>query len=72
MPSQKGMKCQRDEIRYIGQENARKRYVVEYLCKPNAVGMVAFIPLLDNTNPFESIDCTAAVARGVTCKLQKH
>ncbi|HEY2780415.1 MAG TPA: hypothetical protein VGI90_06565 [Steroidobacteraceae bacterium] len=65
-----GVACSIAQIRVIGQEEHLKRYVVEYLCADKATGMVAFLPLPGNTNPFESQDCAAAAAdRGVTCSL---
>jgi hypothetical protein len=67
--AQKGVSCKIDQIRMIGQEDNRKRYVIEYLCAGQAAGMVAFIPLQGNTNPYETMDCVAATARGVLCRF---
>jgi len=55
--------------RLIGQETARKRYVVEFKCTQQPKGLVAFIPLSGNTAPFETADCTAAAKRGIACTL---
>jgi hypothetical protein len=67
--AQHGVSCQIGQIRLIGQEDNRKRYVVEYRCADQSAGMVAFIPLEGNSNPYESMDCGAATARGVLCKF---
>ncbi len=67
--AQHGVSCKIDQLRLIGQEDNRKRYVVEYLCAAQPTGSVAYIPLPGNTNAYESIDCAAASARGVLCKL---
>lgn len=65
-----GVTCSIAQIRVVGQEEHLKRYVVEYLCADQTAGMVAFVPLPGNTNPFESEDCAAAAAdRNVTCNL---
>ena len=56
--------------RVIGQENAKKRYVIEFQCSQQPKGLVAFIPLAGSTSaPFEAIDCKTAVKRGVVCAL---
>jgi hypothetical protein len=67
--AQHGVSCKIDQLRLIGQEDNRKRYVVEYRCPEQPTGTVAYIPLTGNANPYESIDCAAASARGVLCKL---
>jgi hypothetical protein len=67
--AQNGVACKIDQIRMIGQEDNRKRYVIEYRCADQPAGVVAFIPLQGNTNPYESMDCAAATARGVLCKF---
>jgi len=54
----------------IGQD-AKKRYVVEFMCLQRPKGLVAYIPLAGNTAPFEVIDCTAARKRGTMCTLTK-
>lgn len=64
-----GVTCSVDRIRQIGQEQMRKRYVVEYACAGQSTGTVAFIPLAGNSNAFESIDCTAAVRQGIACQF---
>jgi|SRR5882757_7900976 len=65
-----GVSCNIGQIRLVGQEDHLKRYVVEYLCSDQASGVVAFIPLAGNSNPYESLDCHAAAAqRGVACEL---
>jgi hypothetical protein len=65
-----GIACKIDQIRMIGQEDHLKRYVVEYRCADQPKGMVAFLPLQGNTNPYESIDCaTAAAEHQVSCEF---
>lgn len=61
--------CDPAEIRYIGRETQGRRYVVELQCPQQPKGLVAFIPLQDNPKPFETLDCSAAAARSVQCKL---
>lgn len=61
--------CDPAEIRYIGRETQDRRYVVELQCPQQPKGMVVFIPLQDNPKPFETLDCPAAAARAVQCKL---
>ena len=61
--------CEPVQIRYIGRETQGRRYVVEVQCPQQPKGLVAFIPLDDNPKPFETLDCPAAVARAVQCKL---
>lgn len=65
-----GVRCEISQIRLIGQEDHLRRYVVEYLCAGQGSGRVAFLPLDGNTNPYEAMDCGAAVIdRGVACVL---
>jgi hypothetical protein len=65
-----GVTCSLGQIRLVGQEENLKRYVVEYLCADQTKGIVAFIPLQGNSNPFDSLDCaTALSSRGVTCTV---
>ena len=61
--------CDAGGERVIGQENVRKRYVVEFKCAGQPKGLVAFIPIGANTAPFETTDCTTAARRGLACKL---
>jgi len=63
-----GIKCESTKSRVIGQENIRKRYVVEFACPEQPKGLVAFIPVEGNTNPFETIDCSTAVSRHILCE----
>lgn len=56
--------------RLIGQENAKKRYVVEFQCTQQPKGLVAYIPLAGSAlAPFEAIDCKTAAKRGAICAL---
>jgi len=65
--------CNIGQIRLVGQEESP-----EALCPSNTcvrirarAGVVAFIPLAGNSNPYESLDCHAAARRkrGVACEL---
>ena len=64
-----GVACRIDQVREIGQEDVHKRYVVEYLCVGEHNGMVAYVPLAGNENPYEQVSCSVAVTRGVLCIL---
>jgi len=65
-----GVTCDIGQIRLIGQEDHLKRYVVEYRCSDRPAGMVAFLPLPGNANPYESLDCaTARSESGVACEF---
>ena len=61
--------CKMDPVRLIGQEEHLKRYVVEYRCKEPPSRGIAFLPLPGNTNPYESLDCSAGALRGIACVL---
>jgi hypothetical protein len=69
--AQNGVSCKIDQLKLIGQEEARRRYVVEYLCADQGASMVAFIPLEGNTAPYEAFDCARAAKSGVNCSLSK-
>jgi hypothetical protein len=58
-----GVACDIGQIRLIGQEDHLKRYVVEYICANQPNSAIAFIPLAGNSNPYESLDCAAALSR---------
>lgn len=65
-----GVTCHIGQIRLVGQEDHLKRYVVEYRCADQPAGMVAFLPLPGNANPYESLDCaTARTESGVACEF---
>ncbi len=57
------------DMRVIGQETIKKRYVVEFQCSQQPRGLVALIPLNGDTAPFETLDCAAASKRGIKCSL---
>jgi hypothetical protein len=61
--------CTPAQMRVIGRESVGQRYVVEVQCPQQPQGLVAFIPLQDAPKPFETIDCSAAAARSIQCKL---
>ena len=58
-----------DQIKLLGRESTRQRYVVEFKCTEQPGGLVAFIPLENNTNPFETVDCHDIKKYGISCKL---
>jgi hypothetical protein len=64
-----GVACKIDQLRTIGQEDHRKRYVVEYRCADAASGAISFIPLPGNASPFESMTCSEAASQGLACVL---
>jgi hypothetical protein len=66
---QHNVACDVAEERVMGQENVKKRYVVEFKCSQQPNGLVAFVPVGENTSPFETTDCAAAAKRGLACKL---
>jgi hypothetical protein len=67
-----GVTCNIGQIRLVGQEDHLKRYVVEYRCADRPAGMVAFLPLPGNANPYESLDCaTARTESGVACEFTR-
>ena len=69
--AKRGVACDATDetMHVIGQENGKKRYVVEFQCPQKPNGLVAFIPLKGNTTPFEALDCKAAAKRGAKCTL---
>lgn len=64
-----GVSCAVDSTRLIGQEDHRKRYVLEYRCADKPSSMVAFIPMAGNENPYEALDCATAATSGIQCEL---
>jgi len=69
--AEKKISCEATDqtTRVIGQENSKKRYVVEFQCPQQPKGLVAYIPLAGSTAPFEVADCAAAAKRGALCAL---
>ena len=67
--AQHSVTCGTDQLRMIGQEDHRKRYVVEYRCGDPPEGKIAFIPLPGNSNPFETMSCSEAAQQGLACLL---
>ena len=63
------LSCKVGPVRLIGQEDHLKRYVVEYRCTEPASGGIAFLPLAGNTNPYQTLDCSAGALRGIACVL---
>jgi hypothetical protein len=66
-----GESCRVEQLRLVGQEEKRRRYVVEYRCAGQPASVVAFIPLQDNAAPYEAVGCTEATARGVNCSYSR-
>lgn len=58
-----------DQIKVLGKEGLKQRYVVEFKCPQQPKGLVAFIPLEGNSNKFETVDCQGIKKHGVSCKL---
>jgi hypothetical protein len=69
--AQHGVSCSIAQIRMIGQETHLKRYVVEYRCADQATGMIAYLPLEGNTNPYETSDCNSAARLDVVCTFNR-
>lgn len=71
---QQNVPCSVEATRVIGRETVKQRHVVEFKCKEQPNGLVAFIPLEGSTAPFESMDCSQAGARArIICTLtQPH
>jgi hypothetical protein len=66
---QKDIHCEPAKMRLIGRESLSRRYVVEVQCAQQPLGLVAFIPLPDEPNRFETLDCAAAAERQIRCEL---
>ncbi|MES1190553.1 MAG: hypothetical protein ABUS47_05675 [Steroidobacter sp.] len=66
-----GLNCEPVQLRVIGREHEKKRYVVEAQCLDHPQGIVAYLPLNGNANKFEMIDCNAAAKRRINCKFVK-
>jgi hypothetical protein len=65
-----GLSCQTKRARIIGRESIKRRYVVEFECVDRPEGLIAIVPAAgDTVNPFESMNCTAAVSRGIECQF---
>jgi hypothetical protein len=58
-----------DQLKVLGKESTKQRYIVEFKCSQQPNGLVAFIPLEGNTNKFETTDCTGIRKYGIACKL---
>jgi hypothetical protein len=69
--AQHGVSCNIAQIRMIGQETHLKRYVVEYRCADQPAGMIAYLPLEGNTNPYETSDCNSAASLDVVCTFNR-
>jgi hypothetical protein len=64
-----GLSCEPVQLRLIGREHAKKRYVVEAQCVDHPRGIVAYLPLNGNPNPFELTDCGTAKERKIQCRF---
>jgi len=69
--AQHGVSCNIAQIRMIGQETHLKRYVVEYRCADQPTGMIAYLPLDGNTNPYETSNCNSAASLDVVCTFNR-
>jgi hypothetical protein len=69
--AQHGVSCTIEQVRMIGQETHLKRYVVEYRCADQTTGMIAFLPLEGNTNPYETSDCSSAASLNIVCTFNR-
>lgn len=68
--SKNGVACDVKKARIVGRESIKRRYVVEYQCPQHPQGLVAYVPSpADTTSSFESMDCTAAAERKITCQF---
>jgi hypothetical protein len=68
--TQHGVQCGAQQMHLIGRESVDRRYVVELQCAEAPHGLVVFVPIEGNTNPFESMDCKSALEeRNVHCTL---
>jgi hypothetical protein len=68
--AQHGVSCNIAQIRMIGQETHLKRYVVEYRCADHPTGMIAYLPLEGNINPYETSECNSAASLDVVCTFK--
>jgi hypothetical protein len=60
-----------DKTMHVIGQDAKKRYVVEFVCSQQPKGLVAYIPLEGNSASFETLDCIAAGKRGTKCTLNQ-
>jgi len=58
-----------DQVKVLGKESTKQRYIIEFKCPQQPNGLVAFIPLEGNTNKFETVDCAGIKKYGIACKL---
>ena len=62
--------CTVEALRLAGRETVKQRHIVEFRCKEQPNGLVAFIPLEGAMAPFETMDCAQAGARArIICTL---
>ena len=66
---QNGVHCTTPKLRLIGREQEKKRYVVEVQCPEHPTGLIAYIPVNDTTQTFETVACEAASERHLSCQL---
>jgi hypothetical protein len=65
-----GVSCETRKARIVGRESIKRRYVVEFQCAGRPEGLIALVPAEgDTVNSFESMSCTAAGNRGITCRF---
>lgn len=62
--------CTVEALHSIGRETVKQRHIVEFRCKEQPSGLVAFIPLEGANAPFETMDCATAGSRArIICTL---
>ena len=68
--AQSHVPCTVEALHLIGRETVKQRHIVEFRCKEQPNGLVAFIPLEGARAPFETLDCASAGARArIICTL---
>ncbi len=68
--AQNHVPCTVEALHLMGRETVKQRHIVEFRCKEQPNGLVAFIPLEGAKAPFESMDCATAGARArLICTL---
>lgn len=68
--SKNGVSCDVKKARVVGRESVKRRYVVEYQCPQQPLGLVAYVPSPgDTAGAFESMNCSAAAERKIACQF---
>jgi hypothetical protein len=70
--AQRHVPCTVEALHLIGRETVKQRHIVEFRCKEQPNGLVAFIPTEGVSAPFENMDCAAAGSRArIICTLNQ-